>query len=107
MRLLLLGAVGHEQADDDRVRVDHAGERHPAVCELLDDRRIGDEVETETAVLDGDRDPEEAERLHLLDHGLGVLVGALEPRDGGGHLTCDEPAHRRHDLAAHLGVGRL
>ncbi len=56
--------------------VDDAGDRDPAAGELLDDHRVGREVEPEAAVLLRDRDPEEAELLHLLDDRLrvGVLV---------------------------------
>src|SRR3712207_8014373 len=51
-----------------------AGDRDPAARELLDDHRVGREVEAHPAVLLWDRDAEQAELLHLLDHGLGELV---------------------------------
>ena len=42
--------------------------------ELLDDHRVGREVQAHPAVLLGDRDPEQAELLHLLDDRLRELV---------------------------------
>ena len=65
--LLLAGAVAHDDARRDRVRVHDPGQRHPPGRELLDDRDVGEEVETEAAERLGDRDPEQAHRLHLLD----------------------------------------
>src|SRR5205085_12505787 len=62
----------------DEVRVDHAGDRDPAARELLDDHRVGGQVEPHPAVLLGDRHPEEAELLHLLDDRLGELVLVVE-----------------------------
>ena len=78
--LLLLGAVVHDEVRGDRVRVDDARQRHPAVRELLDHADVGEEVEAEAAVLLGDRDAEQAERLHLLDDRLGIRVGVLDLR---------------------------
>ena len=103
--LLLLGAVMHDEVRGDRVRVDDARQRHPAVRELLDDLGVGEEVETETAVRLGDRDPEQAERLHLLDDRLGIGVGVLELGRDRHHLPGDEPADGVDELAAHLGIG--
>ena len=51
-----------------------AGDRDPAARELLDDHRVGRQVEAHPAVLLGDRDAEQAELLHLLDDRLGELV---------------------------------
>ena len=72
--LLLVGAELHQQVGADEVRVDDAGDRDPAARELLDDHRVGRQVEAQPAVLLGDRDPEQAELLHLLDDRLGELV---------------------------------
>ena len=76
--LLRVGAVVHDEVRGDRVRVDDARQRHPAVGELLDHADVGEQVEPEPAVLLGDRDAEQAERLHLLDDRLGELVGVLQ-----------------------------
>ena len=54
--------------------VDDAGDRDPAARELLDDHRVGRQVEAHAAVLLGDRHPEQAELLHLLDDRLGERV---------------------------------
>ena len=54
--------------------VDDAGDRDPAARELLDDHRVGRQVEPHPAVLLGDRDPEQPELLHLLDDRLRELV---------------------------------
>ena len=83
----------------DRVRVDDARQRHPAVRELLDHADVGEQVEPEAAVLLGDRDAEQAERLHLLDDRVGILVGVLELRRDRDHLARDEAAHGLDQLA--------
>ena len=90
----------------DRVRVDDARQRHPAVGELLDHADVGEQVEPEPAVLLGDRDPEQPERLHLLDDGGRELVGVLHLGGDGDDLARDEAAHGLDHLAADLGIGR-
>ena len=82
------------------MRVHDAGDRDPAARELLDDHRVGGEVEAHPAVLLRDRHAEQAELLHLLHDRLreGVLVVVLlGDRDD---LVVDE-------LADHLGDGLL
>ena len=59
--LLLLGAVLEDQCGGHGVGVDHAGQAHPAVGQLLDDADVGQEVEAESPVGLGDGDAEEAE----------------------------------------------
>ena len=54
--------------------VDDAGDADPASGELLDDHRVGRQVEAHAPVLLGDRDPEQPELLHLLDDRLRELV---------------------------------
>ena len=78
--LLLLGAVMHDEVRGDRVRVDDSRERHPAVGKLFDHADVREQIEPEPAVSLGDRDPEEPERLHVLDDGLRILVGVLHLR---------------------------
>ena len=105
--LLLVGAVVHDEVRGDRVRVDDARQRHPAVGELLDDADVGEEVEPEAAVLLGDRDAEQAERLHLLDDRRSGYSSACSISDATGtHLARDEAAHGVDHLVADLGIGR-
>ena len=56
------------------MRVDDPGDRDPAARELLDDHRVGRQVEPHPAVLLGDRHAEQPELLHLLDDRLRELV---------------------------------
>jgi hypothetical protein len=49
------------------VGVDHAGQAHPPVGQLLDDADVGQQVEAEPAVGLGDGDAEQAELAHLVD----------------------------------------
>ena len=80
--------------------VDDAGDRDPAARELLDDHRVGRQVEPHPAVLLGDRHPEEAELLHLLDDRLGELVLGVVVLGLREDLLVDE-------LADHLDDGLL
>ena len=105
--LLLLGAVVHDQVRGDRVRVDDARQRHPAVRELLDHADVREEVETEAAVRLGNRDPEQPEPLHLLDDRLRIGVGVLHLGCDRHHLAGDEPPHRLDELPAYLGIGAV
>ena len=54
--------------------VDHARDRDPAPRELLDDHRVGRQIQPHAAVLLGDRHPEQPQLLHLLDDRSGKLV---------------------------------
>ena len=98
--LLLVGAELHQQVGADEVGVDDARDRDPAARELLDDHRVGREVEPHPAVLLGDRDAEQPELLHLLDHGVGELVLVVVLLGDREDLVVDELAH-------HLGDGLL
>ena len=70
---------GARSARGDRVRVDDARQRHPAVRELLDHADVGEQVEPEPAVLLGDRDPEQARAPSSARRwSAGILVGVLE-----------------------------
>ncbi len=114
--------------------VDHARDRDPAARELLDDHRVGREVEAHAAVLLGDRDAEQAELLHLLDDRLGeqvlvvvvlgvgedllvgelmdhlgdrlLLVGLLGEGGWGYGHSCGSKVGNRGVLAGYLGVAR-
>jgi hypothetical protein len=102
--LLLLGAEVHQQVGADEVGVDDAGDRYPAPRELLDDHRVGGQVEPHAAVVLGDRHPEQAELLHLLDDRLGKLVLVVELLGGGDDLVVDEVADHLRDLALLVGL---
>ena len=101
---LLLGAELHEQVGADEVRVDDARDRDPAARELLDDHRVGRQVEPHPAVLLGDRHPEQAELAHLLDDRLGELVGAVVVRGVGEDLLVGELAHHLADRLLLVGL---
>ena len=90
--------------------VDDAGDRDPAARELLDDHRVGGQVEAHAAVLLGDRHPEEAELLHLLDDRLGELVLVVVLLGVGDDLVVDELPDHLDDgllLVGHLLIGAL
>ena len=80
--------------------IDHPRDRDPAARELLDDHRVGRQVEPHPAVLLGDRDPEQPELLHLLDDRLGELVLVVVVLGLREDLLVDE-------LADHLRDGLL
>ena len=84
--------------------VDDAGDRDPAARELLDDHRVGGQVEAHAAVLLGDRDPEQAELLHLLDDRLGELVLVVVLLGDGDDLVVDELAHHLGDRLLLVGL---
>ena len=89
--------------------VDDARDRDPAPRELLDDHRVGGQVEPHAPVLLGDRDPEQPQLLHLLDDRLGELVLVVELLGDGEDLVVDELAHHLGDrllLVGLLVVGR-
>jgi hypothetical protein len=91
------------------VGVDDAGDRDPAARELLDDHRVGGQVEAHAAVLLGDRHPEQAELLHLLDDRLRELVLVVVFLGVGKDLLVGELAHHLGDVALDLcllAVGR-
>ena len=72
--------------------------------ELFDDHRVGRQVEPHAAVLLGDRHPEQAELLHLLDDRLreGVLVVVV--LGVGDDLLVGELAHHLGDVALDVGL---
>ena len=74
---LLVRAVGPDHPRRDEVRVQNAGEGHPAARQLDLDQHVGEQVEPEAAVLLRDGHAEQAHPLHVLDQRLGVLVGVL------------------------------
>ena len=84
--------------------VDDAGDRDPAARELLDDHRVGGQVEPHPAVLLGDRHPEEPELLHLLDDRLGELVLVVVVLRVREDLLVDELAHHLGDRLLLVGL---
>jgi hypothetical protein len=70
--------------------VDHPRDRDPPARELLDDHRVGRQVQPHPAVLLGDRDPEQPELLHLLDDRLRELVLVVVVLGLGDDLLVDE-----------------
>jgi hypothetical protein len=86
------------------VGVDDARDGDPAAGELLDDHRVGRQVQAHPAVLLGDRDAEEAELLHLLDDRLGELVLVVELLGDRDDLVVDELAHHLGDRLLLVGL---
>ena len=88
--------------------VDDARHGDPSPGELLDDHRVGGEIEAHSAVLLGNRHSEEPEVLHLVDHGVGELVLVVVLLSDRQHLVVDELADHLRDgllLVGLLGVG--
>ena len=84
-----------------------ARDRDPAARELLDDHRVGRQVEAHAAVLLGDRHPEQPELLHLLDDRLGEGVLVVVVLGVGQDLLVGELVHHLGDrplLVGHVGV---
>ena len=79
------------------------GDRDPASAELLDDHRVGRQVEPHPPVLLGDRDAEQAELLHLLDDRLWELVLVVVVLGVGDDLLFGELAHHLGDRLLFVG----
>ena len=108
--LLLVGAELHQQVGADEVGVDDTGDGDPAARQLLDDHRVGGQVQAHPAVVLGDRHAEQAELLHLLDDRLRELVLVVVFLRHGEDLVVDELAHHLGDRLLlvgllHVGVG--
>jgi hypothetical protein len=86
------------------VGVDHARDRDPAARELLDDHRVGRQIEPHAAVLFGDRHPEQAELLHLLDDRLGEGVLVVVVLGVGQDLLVGELMHHLGDRLLLVGL---
>src|SRR5581483_9246980 len=83
---------------DHQVRVQDAGQAHPAAAELLHDHRVRRHVQAEAAELLGDGRAEEAELLHAIAERLRVLVPVLELARDRQHLLLDEGADAGHQV---------
>ena len=104
--LLLLRAVLDDHVGDDEVRVDDAGDAHPAAGDLLDHERVGQQRLTEAAVLLGDRQTEDPELLEPVDDLLRVDVAVLELLGVRDDLLVHEALDRRQDLLLDVGQVR-
>ena len=102
--LLLVGAELDQQVGADEVGVDDARDRDPPARELLDDHRVGRQVEAHPAVLLGNRDAEQPQLLHLIDHGLGELVLVVVLLGDRDDLVVDELAHHLGDRLLLVGL---
>jgi hypothetical protein len=80
------------------VGVEDAGQRHPAVGQLLHQAGVGHGVEGQPAVLLGDLGPEQPEGLHLLEQPVGEAVGVLEVGGDRDHLLAHPFAHGGNEL---------
>ena len=91
----------------DRVRVEDARQRHPAVGQLLHQPGVGERVEPEAAVLLGDAGAEQAERLHLLDPAASGYSSACSYSDAFGMTSLATQSRiGRDELVGDLRVGR-
>lgn len=101
--LLLLRAVLLEHVRHDEVRVDDAGDRHPAAGDLLDAERVGEEGLAQAPVLLGDHQAEQAQLLEAVDDLLGVLVAVLQLGRDRDDLLVHEVANGGEDLLLDVG----
>ena len=86
-----------------------ARDRDPAARELLDDHRVGRQIEPHAAVLLGDRHAEQPQLLHLLDDRLGERVLVVVVLGVRQDLLVGELVHHLGDrllLVGLLGVRR-
>ena len=98
---LRLGAVGQQDERGHGVAVQHAGERHEAAADLLDDLRVGRAVEAQAAVRLRHQRAEEAELPHAGDQVVRVAVGVLERGGRRAHVVLHELADGGDDWMAH------
>src|SRR5262245_35248683 len=103
---LLLGAVPEHDERGHGVAVDHARQRHEPAADLLDDARIGADVEAEATVVGGHERAKEAELAHARDELMRVGVRVLEGGGDGQDFLLDELTHRRDDGVGGGGRGR-
>ncbi len=92
--LLIRRAVLRQHVAEHEMRAEDAGEAHPAARQLLEDDREGGVVDFAAAVLLGDIEAEEAERLHRLDERVRVLVAVFHAGGNRNDLAIDELADR-------------
>ena len=98
LRLLLLGAVLHQQIGHDEVRVDDTRHTHPAAGDLLDHQGVGQQRLAEATELLGDGQAEDAQLLEPLDDLGRVLIGMLQLLGHRDDLLVDVLANGLEDL---------
>ena len=98
---LLVGAVVQDDERRHRVAVEDPGQRHPAPAQLLDDPRVGRDVEPEAAVLGRHQGAEEPERPQAGDEAVRIGVGVLQRGGDRPHLLVHEAPHGGHDRGGH------
>ena len=107
-RLLRCGAVAHQQRADQFDQAALVGHRGVAARKLLHDERIGQRVETRTALLFRHADAEQAELSHLL---VELARKALLPVERLGlradHVLGELPRHIAHLLVRFAHIHRL
>ena len=96
-----LGAVVEHDQRQHGVAVDHPGQRHPAPAQLLDDARVGEDVQPQSAVGGRDEGAEQPELGQARDQRVRVGVGVLQRGGDGPHLGLHEAADRAHDRRGH------
>ncbi len=95
--LLIRGAVLRQHVAEHEVRAEDAREAHPPARQLLEDDGEGGVVDVAAAVLLGDVEAEQAQRLHRLDERVRVLVAVFHARGNRDHFAIDELADRPRD----------
>jgi hypothetical protein len=98
MVLLLAGAIRQQQFRHDGMPTHRPGQAHPTARQLLGDQRIARSRHVGSTPRFGDRQPVNAELLHLLDELLGVGVGVFQLPEDGFDVPVDEAADQLNDL---------
>ena len=101
---LLIGAVAADHGGGDLVGVEDAGQRHPPPRQLLDDAGVGGGVQAQSAVSGAYGGSEQAKLAHLVEHGLGKLVGVLKVGGVGHHLSIHPGADGADQFVGQFGV---
>ena len=97
--LLVFGAVLRQHVAQHEMRPENPGQAHPSARQLLEHDGEGGVVDVGAAVGFRNVDAEQAEPLHGLDEGVGVLVAVFHARGDRDHLAIDELADRPRDQA--------
>src|SRR5579885_185594 len=90
---LLLRTIGRDHIRHQNVRVDNARQAHPAARKLLDDARVGAEVEGQANIGFGQRGAKDAQVLELLHQGIRVEIGVLQGASDRKDLPLDKAPH--------------
>ena len=95
---LLVGAESGYDMGHDGMAAQGAAKAHPTFTQLLNDHRKGNVVQTQPAILFWCQGPEEAQPLHRLHQGGGVLVGVVVVGGHRKHVPIDEVSDGAHHL---------